>query len=101
MNLDSSAGCSKSPDFSPAQPWRAGTRLVPIKAANHRLTLVSRFTPHVSRFLLEEAAFFEVIFVYDRRRFGRKLSPFLQQSFDIFPDKVRFEIDLIAGLLEP
>jgi len=27
------AGCSKSPDFSPAQPWRAETRLVPGKAA--------------------------------------------------------------------
>ena len=27
------AGCSKSPDFSPAQPWRAETRLVPSKAA--------------------------------------------------------------------
>ena len=27
------AGCSKRPDFSPAQPWRAETRLVPGKAA--------------------------------------------------------------------
>jgi len=27
------AGCSKWPDFSPAQPWRAETRLVPSKAA--------------------------------------------------------------------
>jgi hypothetical protein len=27
------AGCSKRPDFSPAQPWRAKTRLVPSKAA--------------------------------------------------------------------
>ena len=27
------AGCSKRPDFSPAQPWRAETRLVPNKAA--------------------------------------------------------------------
>src|SRR5438874_13521275 len=27
------AGCSKSPDFSPTQPWRAKTRLVPSKAA--------------------------------------------------------------------
>ena len=27
------AGCSKRPDFSPAQPWRAETRLVPSKAA--------------------------------------------------------------------
>jgi hypothetical protein len=27
------ARCSKRPDFSPAQPWRAETRLVPNKAA--------------------------------------------------------------------
>src|ERR1700704_541112 len=27
------AGCSKSPTFSPTQPWRAKTRLVPVKAA--------------------------------------------------------------------
>ena len=27
------AGCSKSPDISPAQPWHAKTRLVPSKAA--------------------------------------------------------------------
>ena len=26
-------GCSKTPDFSPAQPWRAKTRLVPREAA--------------------------------------------------------------------
>jgi hypothetical protein len=58
------------------------------KAANPQLTLVSRFTPHVSRLGLEEAALLEVIFVYHRGRFGRKLSPFLQQSFDIFPDEV-------------
>jgi hypothetical protein len=60
------AGCSKRPDVSPAQPWqllhppalslprqalRPGTHLVPSKAATPRLTLVSRFTPHVSRFL--------------------------------------------------
>jgi len=38
--------------------------------------------------LLEEAALLEVVFVYDRGRFGRKLSPFLQQSFNIFPDEV-------------
>ena len=28
------AGCSKRPDVSPAQPWRAKTRLVPNKAAD-------------------------------------------------------------------
>jgi hypothetical protein len=38
--------------------------------------------------LLEESALLEVLFVYDRSRFGWKLSPFLQQTFDIFPDEV-------------
>jgi len=44
------AGCSKRPDLSPAQPWRAETRLIPCNGAAPRLTVVSRFTPHVSRF---------------------------------------------------
>jgi len=38
----------RRPDFSPAQPSRAETRLVPSKAATLRLTIVSRFTPHGS-----------------------------------------------------
>ena len=29
-------------------------------------------------------------------RVDGKLPPFLQQAFDVFPDQVRFEIDLIA-----
>lgn len=36
MNSDASSrtrGCSKRPDFSPAQPWHAKMRLVPTKAA--------------------------------------------------------------------
>jgi hypothetical protein len=41
-------GCSKRPDFSPAQPWRAETRLIPCNAAAPRLT--PRFTFHASRF---------------------------------------------------
>ena len=36
------------PDFSPAQPWRAETRLIPCNAAAPRLT--PRFTFHASRF---------------------------------------------------
>ncbi len=51
--------------------------------------------------LLEEAALLEKVFVNNGGRFGRKLSTFLQQSFNIFPDEIRFEIDLIADLLEP
>jgi len=38
--------------------------------------------------LREEAVFFEIIFVDDGRRFGGKLSPFLQQAFDVFPDQI-------------
>jgi hypothetical protein len=33
VGLESSAGCSKRPDFSPAQLWRAETRQAPSKAA--------------------------------------------------------------------
>jgi hypothetical protein len=38
--------------------------------------------------MLEESALLEKVFVYDGSGFGRKLSPFLQQSFDVFPDQV-------------
>ena len=44
-------GCSKRPDFSPAQPRRAKSRRSAGKAAAPGLTLVLRFTPHVSRSL--------------------------------------------------
>ena len=36
--------------------------------------------------LLEESAFLKIVFVDDGGRFGGKLAPFLQQTFDIFPD---------------
>ena len=38
--------------------------------------------------LLEESALLEKVFVYNGSGFGGKLSPFLQQTFDIFPDQV-------------
>ena len=38
--------------------------------------------------LSEESALLEVIFVNDGSGFGGKLSPFLQQAFDVFPDQV-------------
>ena len=38
--------------------------------------------------LLEESALLEKVFVNDRGGFGRKLSPFLQQAFDVFPDQI-------------
>ena len=50
--------------------------------------------------LLEEAVLFEIVLVNHRGRFGGKLSPLLQQSFDVFPDQIRFEIDWIADLLQ-
>ncbi len=92
------AGCSKSPSSKAAGES---------KPEAYPLGYVEDFdeprTPLAGFFsiLLEESALLEKVFVYDGGRFGRKLSPFLQQSFDIFPDKVRFKIDLIAGLLEP
>jgi len=33
VDANMASGCSKRPDFSPAQPRRAETRLIPIKAA--------------------------------------------------------------------
>ena len=38
--------------------------------------------------LLEESALLEKVFVDHRCGFGRKLSPFLQQAFDVFPDQI-------------
>ena len=38
--------------------------------------------------LLEESALLEKVFVNDRGRLGRKLSPFLQQTFDVFPNQI-------------
>jgi hypothetical protein len=38
--------------------------------------------------LLEESALLEKVLVYNGGGFGGKLSPFLQQTFDVFPDQV-------------
>ena len=38
--------------------------------------------------LLEQAVLLEIILVDDGGRFGGKLSPFLQQAFDVFPDQI-------------
>jgi len=38
--------------------------------------------------LLEQSAFPEKVFVNGGGGFGRKLSPFLQQAFDVFPDQI-------------
>jgi len=44
LTYEQLAGCSKRPDFSPAQPWRAETRLVPGKAAASEEA--RRYVPH-------------------------------------------------------
>src|SRR4029077_19314986 len=41
------SGCSKRPDFSPAQPRRAKTRLIPVKAAVSEEA--RRYLPHFVR----------------------------------------------------
>ena len=38
--------------------------------------------------LLEQSALLEEVFVNDGGRFGGKLSPFLQQTLDVFPDQI-------------
>ena len=43
-NRNSPRWMLKKADFSPAQPWRAETHLVPSETAAPQLTLVSRFT---------------------------------------------------------
>ena len=73
---NTATGCSKRPDFSPAQPWRLlhppalslprqplrpGTRLVPGKAAAPWLTLVSRFTVPESEVRTMLADFFSIL----------------------------------------
>jgi hypothetical protein len=96
VNTDSSAGCSKSPSSKAAGESKPeACPLGYVEDFNEPRTKLA----DVWGILFKESALLEKVFVYDRGRFGRKLSPFLQQSFDIFPDKVRFKIDLIAGLL--
>jgi hypothetical protein len=56
------AGCSKRPDFSPAQPWRTETRLVPSKAAaseEARRTL--RYVEPLSDARMPLADFFSIL----------------------------------------
>jgi len=51
----------KKQDFSPAQPWRAETRLVPSKPTTPQLTLVSRFTVPGSEARTPLADFFSIL----------------------------------------
>ena len=61
---DVPAGCSKRPDFSPAQPWRVETRLPPSKAAaseEARRTL--RYVEPLSDARTKLADFFSILLV--------------------------------------
>src|SRR6476619_3737437 len=49
---------------------------------------------------LYQSVLLEIVFVYGWSRFGWNLSSFLQQTFDVFPDQIRFQIDRVADLLE-
>ncbi len=63
--------------------------LHPSEAARCASTGIVPATP--TRFfsiLREEAVLLEIILVNDGSRFRGKLSPFLQQAFDIFPDQI-------------
>ena len=78
-------GCSKSP-FSKA----AGES----KPEAYPLGYVEDFNEPRTKLadfwgiLLEEAALLEEVFVNDGGGLGGKLSPFLQQTFDVFSDQV-------------
>ena len=94
-----SAGCSKRPsskaaanyhfirggwdDPNCARPTR-GFSTARCASTEDRLSHPAAFFS----ILLEEAALLEEVFVNDGGRFGGKLSPFLQQTFDVFPDQV-------------
>jgi hypothetical protein len=62
LEKNACAGCSKRPDFSPAQPWHAKTRLVPSKAAaseGARRTL--RYVEPLSAARTKLADFFSIL----------------------------------------
>lgn len=75
----------------PPNPDRTETRSCPgehsyrARSASRRTT---RLPAQFFSILLEEAVFFEITLVDDGGRFGGKLSPFLQQAFDVFPDQI-------------
>ncbi len=52
-----------------------------------RLNLNMPLTKNSDR-TLQESPLMKKIFIDDGGRFGRKLSPFLQQAFDVFPDEI-------------
>jgi hypothetical protein len=55
-------GCSKKPDFSPAQPWRAETRLVPSKdAASEEARRTLRYVEPLSDARTKLADFFRIL----------------------------------------
>ena len=78
-------GCSKSPSSKAAGES---------KPEAYPLGYVEDFdeprTPLAGFFsiLLKQSALLEKVFVNNGGGFGGKLSPFLQQTFDVFPDQV-------------
>ena len=77
------AGCSKRPAFSPAQPWRAETRLVPGKAAasdEARRTL--RYIEPLSDARTQLAAFFNSLLVDHSNRPTTDIQRGLVRSID-------------------
>jgi hypothetical protein len=77
-------GCSKRPSSKAAASEEARRTLRYVEPLRDARTKLAGFFS----ILLEEPALLEEIFVNDGSRFGGKLSPFLQQSFDVFPDQV-------------
>jgi hypothetical protein len=56
------AGCSKRPDFSPAQPWRAETHLVPsTAAASEEARRTLRYIESLSDARTKLADFFSIL----------------------------------------
>ena len=80
---DNFAGCSKSSSSKAA--GESKPEAYPLGYVEDfdepRTTLADFFS-----ILLEESALLEKVLVNDGGGFGGKLSPFLQQPFDVFPD---------------
>ena len=79
------AGCSKSPSSKAAGESKPEAYLQGyVEDFDEPRTKLADFWD----ILLEESALLEEIFVDHGGGFGRKLSPFLQQPFDVFPNQI-------------
>ena len=77
-------GCSKSPSSKAAASEEVRRTLRYVEPLRDARTKLADFFS----ILLEQSALLKVIFVNDWGRFGRKLSPFLEQAFNVFPDQI-------------